>query len=222
MKKIAMLCSGTELYGVGSVLKIYAKEMPNIIFICMSRGVMYDWLIKNNNNVMLLESNYSFVVKTTIGALIRFPVLFVKSWLLSKKIRKIIDEDKIDILHCHWLPHQILAGFVRSEKLKVIWHIHNNMSHSRLFGLSRQLNLLLARWGSDVIISVSEFIGRNWIAAGKPVYIVRNGVYPLYKRPNNPKNSIIKCVIAGRLCEDKGHHLAITAVINAHYYGYKV
>lgn len=217
-----MICSGTELYGVGSVLKVYAQEMPDIIFICLSRGVMHDWLVENHQNVILMEGTSTFVVKSTLGALLKFPDLLINNWILSKKLKKIVQEYHINILHCHWLPHQVLAGFLRSSKLKVIWHIHNNMSYTRLFGLSRQLNLMLARWGADLIMPVSEFIGNNWKATGKPIAVVHNGVYPKYAYPSQPENSTIRCVIAGRLCEDKGHHLAVNAVINAHKEGHKV
>ncbi|AEF98858.1 glycosyl transferase group 1 [Methylomonas methanica MC09] len=183
---------------------------------------MYDWLIQSGCKVILLNGGRGFKVNSTLAALVQVPLLIIKNWLLSKKLYKIAQENCIDILHCHWLPHQILAGFIRSKNLKVIWHIHNNTSYTRLFGLSRKINLLLARWGADIIMPVSEYIGNNWKASGKLIRVVRNGVYPYYDAPNQPNNDPIKCVIAGRLCEDKGHHLAVAAVINANKKGYKV
>lgn len=222
MKKVAIICSGAELYGVGSVLKVYAQKLPDIIFICLSEGGMYDWLVMHRCQVILLCGNNDFRVNSTLVALVRMPLFLIKSWLLSTKLNKIVKENGIAILHCHWLPHQILSGFVRSKNLKVIWHVHNNMSYTRFFGLSRKINLILARWGADIIMPVSEYIGNNWKASGKPIRVVRNGVYPYYDAPNQPNNDVIKCVIAGRLCEDKGHHLAVAAVINANRKGYKV
>lgn len=222
MKKVAMICSGTELYGVGSVLKLYAQKLQSITFICLSDGALYEWLIENGNKVILLPGGESFKVTSTLAALFKFPLLLFRNWFLSKKLKTIVKEQNIEILHCHWLPHQILAGFIRSKNLKVIWHIHNNMSYTRLFGLSRIINLVLAKWGADIIMPVSEYIGNNWQASGKPISVVRNGVYPYYEAPNQPDNDPLKCVIAGRLCEDKGHHVAVAAVINANQKGYKV
>ena len=31
--KVAIICDGNELYGVGSVLKLYAQNLPKISFI---------------------------------------------------------------------------------------------------------------------------------------------------------------------------------------------
>jgi glycosyltransferase involved in cell wall biosynthesis len=221
-KKVAIICDGTELYGVGSVLKLYAQNLPKMNFICLSKGVMYDWLVEQGFIVFFIDGGNAFKVNSTIGALVNFPLLLLRYWMLSKKIKQFINKNSIQILHCHWLPHHILGGFVRSDKVKVIWHIHNNMSYTRMFGLTRKINLFFAKWGADLIMPVSAFIGNNWQGCDKPIKVVRNGVYPFYKEPNRLNNQVIRCVIAGRLCEDKGHHLAVAAVINANKQGEKV
>jgi len=220
--KVAIICDGNELYGVGSVLKLYAQNLPKISFICLSKGVMYQWLLEQGCNVYYIDGGSGFKVKSTVGALLKFPGLLLRYWKLSRVLSLFVKEHNIHILHCHWLPHHILGGFTRSDSLKVIWHIHNNMSYTRMFGLTRKLNLLLARWGADVVMPVSEFIGNNWKGCGKPIAIVRNGVYPSYQEPNQLSTDVFRCVIAGRLCEDKGHHLAVAAVINANKNGKRV
>ena len=48
---VAMLFNGDEVYGIGTIVKLYAIGMPNMSFVAPGEGPMVDWLIANGNRV---------------------------------------------------------------------------------------------------------------------------------------------------------------------------
>ena len=35
---VAMLCQGTEVYGIGTIIKLYAEAWPDLSFVALSEG----------------------------------------------------------------------------------------------------------------------------------------------------------------------------------------
>lgn len=220
--EIAMLCKGDDRYGVAAVLKLYAQCLPDIQFVCLGQGSMFDWLTQNGNHVHLMDGLASFTATSSVSTLIRLPLALAKARRDAAQLHKLFQRLEIKIVHAHWLPQHIIAGHMRRMGYSAVWHIHNNMSSRRMFGLGVKLNHCLARWGADLLIPVSNFIGSNWRGAGVPIQTIHNVANVIFKEPNETVTNPIRCVIAGRLTEDKGHHLALQAVLSARAAGYDV
>lgn len=213
--KVAMLCQGTEVYGVGTVLKLYARGMPEARFVCMSKGPMLDWLREGGYRVDLCEGLSQFTAGGSVATLIRLPCALTRARRDARRLHELLKPHGISIVHTHWLPQQLIGGFMRHHGYRVVWHIHNNMNPDRLWGLGVTLNHRLARWGADLILPVSDFIADNWRGCGVPVRTVRNAAEPVYAEPNELPAGPIRTLVAGRISHSKGHHLAVDAVIRA-------
>ncbi len=218
----AMLCKGDDGYGVASVLKLYARNAPELQFVCLQPGSMFDWLTQNGNRVHLLEGLSSFTAIGSARTLMQLPGVMAKAYQSATALHKLFQQLGVRVVHAHWLPQHIIAGHLRKLGYTSVWHIHGNMSQRRLFGLGSKLNHLLAKWGADLLIPVSNFIGFNWKGAGVPIRVIHNAAPKLFEGPNERSDDRVRCVIAGRLTEDKGHHLAIHAVVNARAAGHDI
>ncbi|MFO0717245.1 MAG: glycosyltransferase family 4 protein [Nitrospira sp.] len=218
----AMLCKGDDGYGVASVLKLYARNAPELQFVCLQPGTMFDWLKHNGNRVHLVKGLSSFTATSSARTLMQLPAVMTKAYQSATALHKLFQQLGIRVVHAHWLPQHIIAGHLRKLGYASVWHIHGNMSQRRLFGLGTKLNHRLAQWGADLLIPVSDFIGSNWKGAGVPIRVIHNAAPKLFEGPNERRDDHIRCVIAGRLTEDKGHHLAIQAVLNARAAGHDV
>jgi glycosyltransferase involved in cell wall biosynthesis len=216
-----MLCHGQETYGIGTVLKLYARGMPDVAFVCVSEGPMHDWLRQNARRVIYQPALAHFRVGSSLAAAARLPHLA----RVGRDARRLSDRLKpegIRLLHTHRLPQQLVAMAMRRRGFRVIWQIHNNSSPGRALGAARRINWALARRGADVIMPVSEFIGANWTGSGVPVRVVHNAAFSMRTAPAPLPPGPVRCVIAGRLEHDKGHHLAIEAVLAARQRGLAV
>lgn len=221
-KQVAMLCKGDDAYGVASVLKLYAHNAPEIHFVCLGPGPMYEWLKQNGNQVHLVEGLSTFTATSSSRTLLQLPFAMLKARRSAAKLHDLFQRLGIHVVHAHWLAQHMIAGHLRSFGYDSVWHIHGNMNPRRMFGIGARLNHLLAKWGADLLIPVSNFIGANWQGAGVPMQVIHNVAPVIFDAPNDPTLNPIRCVIAGRLTEDKGHHLAIQAVLSARAAGYDV
>ena len=133
----------------------------------------------------------------------------------AARIDAILRPRGIRIVHAHWRPQQIIAGFMRRRGYASVWQINNNMSPRRLFGAGQWLNHRLAKWGADLLLPASDFIGNHWKGCGVPMKTIRNAAMPHFSTPNHLATPPVRAIIAGRLVHEKGHHLAVEAVIRA-------
>lgn len=220
--RVAVLCHGDELYGVGTIMKLQAEHIPGLQFVCMGPGVLHDWLREHGANVEVFEGLRSFTAKGSLATLARLGPVMRRARHDAARLDELLRPRGIKIIHCHWLPQQLIAGFMRKMGYKVIWHINNNSNPRRLFGLGIKLNHRLAQWGADAIWPASDFIAANWQGSGVPTYTLRNAAVVIYDAPNTLPPTPIRCLIAGRLTQSKGHHLAVEAVIAARKTGLDV
>lgn len=221
-KQVAMLCKGDDAYGVASVLKLYAHNSLDIHFVCLGPGPMFEWLKNNGNQVYLVEGLSTFTATSSARTLLQLPFAMLKARRSAAKLHDLFQHLGIHVVHAHWLAQHMIAGHLRSFGYVSVWHIHGNMNPRRMFGIGARLNHLLAKWGADLLIPVSNFIASNWLGAGVPMRALHNVAPTIFEGPNDPGSNPIRCVIAGRLTEDKGHHLAIQAVLSARAAGYDV
>src|SRR4051812_46390154 len=50
-ERVAMLLQGDEVYGIGTILKLYALGLPKLNFIALGEGPMVEWLAANGNRL---------------------------------------------------------------------------------------------------------------------------------------------------------------------------
>jgi glycosyltransferase involved in cell wall biosynthesis len=96
------------------------------------------------------------------------------------------------------------------------------MNPRRLLTLGATLNRRLAYWGADLLLPASDAIGQNWNGSGVPSITIRNAAIPKFSQPNELPEQPVRCLVAGRLEHEKGHHLAVEAVANARRAGLNV
>jgi glycosyltransferase involved in cell wall biosynthesis len=221
--QVAMLCIGDEVYGIGTILKLYAIGLPNLSFVALAEGAMVDWLRSNGNRVDVVPGLASlYEGGPSVFTLMKMPRVLAQARRDAAQIHQLLSPRGIRIVHAQWRPQQIIAGFMRRLGYQSIWQINNNMDSRRLMGLGMKLNHRLAKWGADLLLPASDFIARNWAGAGVPSLTVRNAAVPLFDRPNELSDEPVRCLVAGRLEHSKGHHLAVEAVHNARKTGLDV
>ncbi len=217
-----MLCHGDEMYGIGTIQKLYAQSVTGLRFVCLGRGRMFDWLRQNGHRVDLAEGLARFTARGSLTTLMRFPQAVAQARRDAKRIDQLLRPDGVKIIHAHWLPQQLVAGWLRKLGYRSVWQINNNMNPRRLFGLGRTLNHCLARWGADLLLPASDDVARNWRGCGVPIRTIHNAATLEYDCANQPSPGPISCLIAGRITPSKGQHLAVEAVLAARRVGLDV
>jgi glycosyltransferase involved in cell wall biosynthesis len=152
----------------------------------------------------------------------KMPGVLLKARRDAARIDALLRPRRIRVIHTHWLPQQIIAGFMRPRGYRSVWQINNTMNPRRLFTLGATLNHRLAKWGADLLLPASDAIGHNWNGCGVPSITIRNAAIPQYSQPNELPDEPVRCLVAGRLEHSKGHHLAVEAVANARRAGLNV
>jgi glycosyltransferase involved in cell wall biosynthesis len=215
-RRVAMLCMGDEVYGVGTVLKLYAEALPDLSFVALSQGPLVDWLREKGNQVDVVSGLAQFRDGgASLSTVLRTPAALAAARRDAGEIDALLSPRGIRVVHAHWKPQQMIAGFLRRRGYKAIWHIHNNSNRTRLWGAGLRLNHLLARWGADLLIPVSDFIADNWKGSGVSIRRIHNVAKPVFAATNHLPGPAIRAIVAGRLDPEKGHHLAIEAIIRA-------
>lgn len=213
---VAMLVQGNEVYGIGTVVKLYADLWPELTFVCLGPGPLYDWLRAQNAKVELVEGMTAFSERHSLPTLAKMPLIFQRAKRDANRIHQRLVGRGIRIIHAHWRPQQIMAGYLRRLGYRSVWHIHNSTSRTRLLGLGLKLNHRLAAWGADLLLPVSEYVAANWRGCGVPQRTLLNCAVSLFETPSDPPHDgPMRTLVAGRLDESKGHHVAIEAVAAA-------
>jgi glycosyltransferase involved in cell wall biosynthesis len=218
---VALICHGDEQYGVGTVIRHIAMCMPGIFYICMRSGPLEQMLRHRGEDVHVVNAEAKFVATSSLATLLRLPRAFLRAKRLAGRIEPLLASRQVRIVHVHWLPHQLIVGFLRYRGYLSLWHIHNNMSYRRLFGMGRWLNSKLAQWGANHILAVSEFISNGYRPSPVPRTVIHNAAEAVHSAPHSPEQPIT-CAVAGRLTPEKGHHIAVEAVLRARSRGLDV
>ena len=220
---VAMLFNGDEVYGIGTILKLYAIGLPKISFVAPGDGPMVEWLRTNGNRVDVVPGLVNFPEGgASLLTVAKMPAIMLEARRTALKFDELLRPRGIRIIHAHWRAQQITAGLMRKRGYKSVWQINNTMNLGRLMSLGPKLNHQLAKWGADLLLPASDAIGKNWLGSGVPSITIRNAAVPKYSHPNELPEQPICCLVAGRLEHSKGHHLAVEAVIYARKAGLNV
>ena len=214
--QVAMLVQGDEVYGIGTIEKIYAEAWPEMTFVCLGTGPLYHWLQARGAKVELVPGMMRFPESNSATTIARIPFMFRFAKRDAGRIHKRLAGRGILIIHAHWRAQQLTAGYLRRFGYRSVWQINNTMNPRRLFGWGGRLNRGLALWGADLLLPASDFIAANWRGCGVPNTTIRNAAAPLYAAPNElPLDGPLRILVAGRLDPMKGHHVAIAGVAAA-------
>jgi glycosyltransferase involved in cell wall biosynthesis len=220
-EQVAMLCQGDEVYGIGTIEKLYAQALPQIAFVALGDGPLVDWLRASGNRVDVVHGLARFHEGgSSLSTLLRSPAMLVRARRDAARIDALLRPRGIRIVHAHWRPQQIIAGFLRKRGYRSIWQINNNMSRGRLLGLGVTLNHRMASWGADLLLPASEYIARNWEGCGVRSMTIHNAAWPIFSQPNTLPEQPVQCLVAGRLEHSKGHHVAVEAVLRVRAEGF--
>lgn len=221
--QVAMLVQGSEVYGIGTIEKIYAEGWPELTFVCLGPGAMHDWLRQRQANVHLVEGLATMHERNSALAIARMPGVLRSAKRDAERIHAILSGKSIRIVHAHWRPQQLVAGYMRRLGYRSVWQINNNTSRTRLAGLGIKLNHRVARWGADLLLPASDFIAANWRDSGVPMRTIRNAAAPIFDGPNElPIDGPMRATVAGRLDASKGHDVAVDAVAAARRAGCEI
>jgi glycosyltransferase involved in cell wall biosynthesis len=211
-----MLAQGDEVYGIGTIEKLYAEAWPEMTFVCLGTGPLYDWLRARGAKVELVPGLMRFPEANSATTIARMPVVLRRAKQDAGCIHERLAGRGILIVHAHWRAQQLTAGYLRRFGYRSVWQINNTMNPRRLFGWGGRLNRGLAKWGADLLLPASDFIGTNWQGCGVPTKTIRNAAVPLYSEPNELSlDGPMRILVAGRLADSKGHHVAIAAIAAA-------
>lgn len=214
--QVGMLIGGTEFYGIASIARIYAQAWPEMTTLCLGDGPQYDWLRSIEAKVELIDSPGPFVLSSYLSAIAQLPGQWKAARRTADQINERLSGSGIRIIHTHRLRQQLIAGHLRKHGYKSVWQINNNTNRRRAFDAGKRLNKMLAGWGADLILPASDFIKRNWDGGNTPIKTIRNAASVLRETPPEPAPPPpLRCLVAGRLEDSKGHHVAVEAVLAA-------
>lgn len=100
------------------------------------------------------------------------------NWKTYIKIRKICQDEKIDIIHSHFELYDIPCLFT-SKKIKIVWHLHDAIGGEK--GLRSIIRKLQYRYLTKriVVVAISDDDRKSLLKLGCPkekIYVILNGI----------------------------------------------
>ncbi len=71
--QVAMLVQGSEVYGIGTIEKLYGEYWQDMTFVCLGTGALYDWLRARRSRVELVEGLVTFSEGNSLATLAQMP-----------------------------------------------------------------------------------------------------------------------------------------------------
>lgn len=178
---------GSEKYVFDNIMK-YGKE--NCVFASSLKGPLREKLIAKGIKCYILPMKHPFDVKASL------------------QLKKIIEEEKISIVHTHFLRENYIAilSKIFGAKVKVFWTYHVNVPMSPL---NRFFNKMMTKYDKKVI-AVSHFVKQELVKKGvaeDKIQVVYNGIdlidHYVFKDQSN-RSGKIELAAIGRLSPEKG------------------
>lgn len=186
-------------------LSMGLKELGHTVTVASNHGDHTDKLLSNG----ITHHNLSFTVKNPIGFL-----------SCAKKLKKIILDNQIDIVHCHYRACALYMRYLQvfcGVKVPFIWSNH-------LFGIPNSKLYKKFTFTGEKVIAVSHELKRNLIKSfgieDDKIVVVNNGIDISHLTPASDierqkakeyygVSGKTVCSILGRLVPVKGHDIAI-------------
>src|SRR3954449_2913549 len=139
-ERTAMLLQGDEVYGIGTIIRLYAIGLPEMSFVALGEGPMVDWLRGNGNRVDVVPGLVRFHEGgPSIITIAKMPFILPRARFAAARIDALLRRRGIRIVQSHWRPQQIMGGFLRKRGYRSVWQINNTMDPKRLFTLGMKL-----------------------------------------------------------------------------------
>jgi len=225
-KTILYIHQSAELYGSDKALSYLVKEIdknPNFttIVILPEEGPLKELLERAEIRVIVFP-----VIKVSrsifkLKSLISLPFVIART---TKKLRKLLEDEKIDIVHSNTLAVLLGAFFARRYRIKHIWHIHEiikkpkivrtaypilvrRLSSKAVYNSKASRDFLCAKNTSlfkKSIINLNGMDRLTPIASKKEISLIRSNLFEA------SENDIIIALI-GRISKWKGQQLLLEA-----------
>ncbi|BAO75581.1 glycosyltransferase family 4 protein [Winogradskyella sp. PG-2] len=225
-KTILYIHQSSELYGSDKALyylvnKINLNPDFNAIVILPEKGPLKNLLEKNNIRVIVFP-----VIKVSrnffkLKKIITLPFLIAKT---TKKLRKILEDENIDIIHSNTLAVLLGAFYSKRYKLKHVWHVHEIIKKPKI--VSVFYPLLVGNFSNKVVYNSrasKEFLSKNnnkligksvinlnGMDRTEPIISVSNQ-NKIRKQLFDAKESDIVMALVGRISKWKGQKLLLNS-----------
>ena len=98
-----MLCQGSELYGVGTIQKLYAQGAPGLLFVCFEEGPLWTWLGERGYRRLLVDGFARFTAgRSSLNFLTRLPGALHRAATTASNLAPTLRREGIRIVHTHW------------------------------------------------------------------------------------------------------------------------
>lgn len=175
--------------------------------------------------ISALKPNQCLLVYSTPGPFLeKFKQLNIKTyqvrmnhpfdWKASYEIKKIVQKERVDIIHTQFLRENYIALFSKifGAKVKVIWTYHVEVEMSPLL---KMCNTILTRFNHS-IICVSSFMKKQLSTKGvakKKIEVIYNGIADPYIKQTSINNATKQIAVIGRISKEKGHEFLIKGLV---------
>ncbi len=185
MIKVAHMFEGTAGGGATTILRHLLKYMDRGKFqplvVAALPGKYTDEMIETGYEVKILHSRVGLIVNDILSHNRWNPLYFLRLYAHMrkdvKKLRKVLQENKIDILHTHHHHHHLLGGMACKGRLPNVWQVHAIVIRESEYSLKwRTLNFFASRYASH-IIAISNAVRDHMVKSAKrKTTVVNDGI----------------------------------------------
>lgn len=223
MKKILYLHAGSEMYGADKILLEIVtgidKEQFRPIVVLPSEGILAEEMRKVNIEVHIID--YPILRRKYFNP--RGIIQYVSQYKIkSAEIFKLVQEQKIDIIHINTAA--VLEGIYLKRKLKakLLWHIHEIILRPK--AINYFLSFLIGKYADEIMVvskAVKKHLVDTKLVKEKKVTVLYNGVelntlkeldYDYLFKEFKLDENTIRIGMVGRINAWKGQSDFLTAV----------
>lgn len=185
MIKVAHLYETVPGIGVGTVVRNLVKYMDRERFeplIIDDRTDHFTDLRENSDDeVRILNSKAGLMMNKLLSSKSRNPLSFMQLYMQIRKdakdLRKLLNEEKVDILHTHHHHHHIVGAIACKNKTHCIWQVHGIIyKKSALDWQWRIFNYFARRYASHIIAISNPVRDHMAKSVQQKTTVVHNGI----------------------------------------------